>query len=132
MQNIIPIILAGGTGTRLWPLSRKSYPKQFLNILNEDEYTLIQKTCKRIESLENISRPIIICNEENRFIVRDQMKKINIEPLSILLEPIGRNTAPAITIAALKALEYFEDPILLILSSDHNIKNLNKFIKPPS
>ncbi len=128
MQNIIPIILAGGTGTRLWPLSRKSYPKQFLNILNEDEYTLIQKTCKRIESLENISKPIIICNEENRFIVRDQMKQINIEPLSILLEPIGRNTAPAITIAALKALEYFADPILLILSSDHNIKNLNKFI----
>jgi len=127
MRKIIPIILAGGTGSRLWPLSRESFPKQFLNILKENKYTLLQKTYKRIENLANISKPIIICNEKHRFIVGDQMREIDVEPLSILLEPIGRNTAPAITIAALKAMEHDKDPILLILSSDHEIKNLEKF-----
>ena len=102
---IIPVILAGGKGSRLWPLSRKSFPKQFIKLLDDDNFSLLQKTYKRIESLENITRPIIICNEEHRFIVGDQMKKINTEPLSIILEPEGRNTAPAITIAALKALQ---------------------------
>ena len=128
---IVPIILAGGTGSRLWPLSRKSYPKQFLNLLERDKNTLLQTTFKRIESLENLSNPIIICNEEHRFIVGDQMRQINIDPLSIILEPLGRNTAPAIAIAALKAIEYFKeddiDPILLILSSDHHIEDINKF-----
>ncbi len=128
MKKIIPIILAGGTGSRLWPLSRKSFPKQFLNLLDENPYSLLQNTYKRIESLENCSDPIIICNEEHRFIVGDQMRKINVKPLSILLEPEGRNTAPAIAIAALKALEHYEDPILLILSADHEIKNLSNFI----
>ncbi len=129
--KIVPIILAGGTGSRLWPLSRKSFPKQFLNLLNDDRYTMLQKTYKRIDSLEDISRPIVICNEEHRFIVGHQMKEINIEPLEILLEPVGRNTTPAITIAALKALNIFKDtsiePILLILSSDHQIKDINNF-----
>ncbi len=130
VKKIIPIILAGGKGTRLWPLSRKSFPKQFLNLL-DDEYTMLQRTFKRVENLENISRPIVICNEEHRFIVGHQMKEINVEPLEILLEPEGRNTAPAITIAALKALEIYKnteiDPILLILSSDHQIKDINNF-----
>ena len=129
-KKIIPIILAGGTGTRLWPLSRKSFPKQFLNLLDK-QFTMLQKTYKRIENLDYISRPIVICNKEHRFIVGHQMKEINIEPLEILLEPEGRNTAPAITIAALKALEIFKDtnvdPILLILSSDHQIKDINNF-----
>ena len=130
IYKIVPVILAGGTGSRLWPLSRRSFPKQFLNLL-DDEFSMLQKTYKRIENLENISRPIIICNEEHRFIVGHQMKEIKIEPLSILLEPEGRNTTPAITIAALKALDIFKDtnidPILLILSSDHQIKNIEKF-----
>jgi len=130
MYKIIPIILAGGTGSRLWPLSRRSFPKQFLNLL-DDEYTMLQKTYKRIENLDDISRPIIICNEEHRFIVGHQIKEIDIEPLEILLEPEGRNTTPAIAIAALKALEIFKDtnvdPILLILSSDHQIKDINNF-----
>ena len=77
-EKIIPIILAGGTGTRLWPLSRKSFPKQFLNLL-DNEYTMLQKTFKRIENLEDISRPIVICNKEHRFIVGHQMKEINID-----------------------------------------------------
>ena len=131
IKKIIPIILAGGTGSRLWPLSRKSFPKQFLNLL-DDEYTMLQKTYKRIQDLDDICRPIIICNEEHRFIVGHQMKEINIEPLDILLEPKGRNTTPAITIAALRALEIFKykniDPILLILSSDHQIKDIKNFL----
>ena len=124
---IIPVILAGGTGSRLWPISRKSFPKQFIEVLDNDKLSLLQKTYKRIEGLDNLTKPIIICNEEHRFIVGDQMKKINIEPLSIILEPEGRNTAPAITIAALKAIEEFDDPILLILSADHHIQDINKF-----
>ena len=127
MGKIIPIILAGGSGSRLWPLSRKSFPKQFLNLIDDNQYSLLQNTYKRIESLENFSNPIIICNEEHRFIAGDQMRKLNIKPLEILLEPEGRNTAPAITIAALKALELYNDPILLILSSDHAIQNKTKF-----
>ncbi len=130
IKKIIPVILAGGTGSRLWPLSRKSFPKQFLNLL-DDQYTMLQKTYKRIENLDNICKPIIICNEEHRFIVGHQMKEINVEPLEILLEPEGRNTAPAIAIAALKALDNFKgqniDPILLILSSDHQIIDIKKF-----
>jgi len=130
IQKIVPVILAGGTGSRLWPLSRKSFPKQFLNLL-EDEYTMLQKTYKRIENLDNICKPIIICNEEHRFIVGHQMKEIDVEPLCILLEPEGRNTTPAITIAALRVLEIFKDknidPVLLILSSDHQIKDVKKF-----
>ena len=128
---IVPIILAGGAGSRLWPLSRKSFPKQFHNLIEEDTFSLLQLTFKRIENLENLSKPIIICNEEHRFIVGDQMREININPLSIILEPLGRNTAPAIAIAALKVVEYFQeednDPILLILSSDHHIEDINKF-----
>ncbi len=130
VKKIIPIILAGGTGSRLWPLSRKSFPKQFLNLL-DNEYTMLQRTYKRVENLGNVSRPIVICNEEHRFIVGHQMKEINIEPLEILLEPEGRNTTPAITIAALKAIDIYKnteiDPILLILSSDHQIKDINNF-----
>ena len=133
MNKIIPIILAGGTGSRLWPLSRESFPKQFLQLTDEDKYTLLQKTYKRIEGLKNLSKPIIICNEEHRFIVGDQMKKINADPLAIILEPLRRNTAPAIAIAAIKAIEYFKsenvDPTLLILSSDHYIQNVEQFRK---
>ena len=127
MPKIVPIILAGGTGSRLWPLSRNSFPKQFLNISDDDKFTMLQKTYKRVEDIENITKPIIICNKEHRFIVGEQMNKINIKPLSILLEPEGRNTAPAIAISCLKAVEEYKDPILLILSSDHEIKNITEF-----
>ena len=129
--NIVPIILAGGSGTRLWPLSRRSFPKQFLNLLDDGEYSMLQTTYKRIENLKSICDPIIICNEEHRFIVGEQMNKIGVHPSEIILEPEGRNTTPAITIAALKALDKFSDkdiePILLILSVDHQIKDISKF-----
>ena len=126
---IFPIILCGGSGSRLWPLSRKSYPKQFLSIKKDDEYSLLQKTIKRILTLNNLKKPILVCNEEHRFIVAEQMRQINIDEFIILLEPFGRNTAPAITLAALKSLELEDDPTLLVLSSDHDIKNVEKFLK---
>ena len=92
---------------------------------------MLQKTYKRIESLKGICKPIIICNEEHRFIVGEQMKKIGVNPSEIILEPEGRNTAPAITIAALKALDQFSekniDPLILILSADHQIRDISKF-----
>ena len=102
-QEIIPIILCGGSGTRLWPLSRESYPKQFLNLEENNNQSLLQNTCERILSIKNISNPILICNEEHRFIAAEQLRNINIHPKSILLEPVGRGTAPAVTIAAQKA-----------------------------
>ena len=126
---IIPIILCGGSGTRLWPLSRKSFPKQFLTLNSENEKSLFQETQERIKGLENSQNPIIICNEEHRFVVAEQMREIDIKPQSILLEPFKRNTAPAITIAALKSLQIENDPILLVLSSDHQIKNNLNFIE---
>ena len=128
LNPIIPVILCGGSGTRLWPLSRQSFPKQFLSLTSNDKDSLLQKTIKRISNIKRISSPILICNEEHRFLVAEQMRGININNSSIILEPFGRNTAPAITISALKALENNDDPILLILSSDHEILNKEKFI----
>ena len=126
--NILqPVILAGGSGSRLWPLSRSSFPKQFLSLTEEKKETMLQLTLSRINDFENLNSPILICNEEHRFIAAEQMRAMNVKPRSIFLEPFGRNTAPAITIAALKALEKGEDPILLVLSADHIIKDQHKF-----
>ena len=127
--NIIPIILSGGVGTRLWPLSRTHFPKQYLKIYENDEYSLLQKTIKRLDDLSISDDPIIICNEEQRFIVAEQMRQIGVEPKTILLEPIGRNTAPAIALAALKAHKKGDDPLLLILSADHEIRDNKKFVE---
>ena len=121
--SIIPIILCGGSGSRLWPLSRESFPKQYLEINSQNKQSLLQNTQNRIKEIKNITRPILVCNEEHRFIVAEQMRQINTIPISILLEPIGRNTAAAITLSAISALKEFMDPILLVLSSDHEIKN---------
>ena len=126
--NVLPVILSGGSGTRLWPLSRSSFPKQYLKIDDKEKYTLIQKTFKRLKGIKNLLNPIIICNEEQRFIVAEQMREIDVKPKSILLEPVGRNTAPAIAMAALKASSNEEDPLLLILSADHEIKDGKNFI----
>ena len=113
----------------MWALSRKSFPKQFLSINSLDKISLLQKTQLRLLGLENLSPPILVCNNEHRFIVAEQMQEISINPISILLEPFGRNTAPAILLAALKSLETEQDPHLLILSADHEIKNEDKFRK---
>ncbi len=127
--SLLPVILCGGTGSRLWPLSRSSFPKQYLSLFKENKNSLLQETQCRLKNLKNIHEPIIICNEEHRFIVAEQMREINIKPKAIILEPFGRNTGPSIVISALKALEYEENPILLILSSDHIVSNKNEFIK---
>ena len=129
IKKIVPVILAGGTGTRLWPLSRKSFPKQFLSINSESNYSLLQQTQIRIKNFKNFSNTIFICNEEHRFLVAEQMREIDINPNSIILEPIGRNTAPSIVLAALQSLKLNKDSILLILSSDHLMScdgNFNK------
>ena len=124
---ILPVILCGGSGSRLWPLSRQSFPKQFLTLNITNNKSLLQRTQLRTRKLKNIVNPILICNEDHRFIAAEQMREIKVKPNSIILEPFGRNTAPAITIAALKALEKFNDAHLLILSSDHQIENEEKF-----
>ena len=126
-NSIIPIILSGGSGTRLWPLSRSSFPKQYLNIERDTNYTLLQNTFLRLIGINNLINPLIICNEEQRFIVAEQLREINCEPLSIVLEPCGRNTAPAIALAALISKIYEEDPTLLILSSDNKISCKENF-----
>ncbi len=125
--KILPVILCGGQGTRLWPLSRKSFPKQFLSINNLNKKSLLQNTQQRLEGIKNLIEPILICNSDHRFIVAEQMREININPKSILLEPFGRNTAPAILLAAFKSLETEDNPHLLILSADHQINNAKKF-----
>jgi mannose-1-phosphate guanylyltransferase len=120
---IVPVILSGGSGTRLWPLSRRQYPKQFISLMYET--TLFQDTLIRLP--EGASDPLIICNEEHRFIVAEQLRQINISIKGIILEPIGKNTAPAIAIAAMSLLTKSEDPVMLVLSADHLIENNKKF-----
>lgn len=100
-MKIIPIIMAGGSGSRLWPLSRLTYPKQFLTL--EGEQTMLQQTISRLNKLE-IECPVVICNEEHRFIVAEQLRQINALN-EIILEPIGRNTAPAVALAAIQCLK---------------------------
>jgi mannose-1-phosphate guanylyltransferase len=121
---LIPIILSGGSGTRLWPLSRKMYPKQFLSLLHDE--TMLQKTLSRLNGLEHTA-PTVVCNNEHRFIVAEQARQSGIEDLSIILEPFGRNTAPAIAVAAIHALQHAQDPVLLVLSADHEIADETAF-----
>ncbi len=128
-NKIVPVIMSGGRGSRLWPLSRESFPKQYLKIKKGNKFSLLQNTIIRLKGIENITNPIIICNEEHRFILLDQLEEINVNYNSIILEPIGKNTAPAITLAALQALKTEVNPNLLILASDHEIKNDRKFVE---
>ena len=128
-QDIVPVILCGGSGTRLWPMSRNSHPKQFKAISNKSNFSLLQETIKRVLSLKNICSPIIVCNQDHRFLVAEQCKEIEIQPKDIILEPVGKNTAPAILIAALRAFEDYENANLLILSCDHIISNNQQFLE---
>ncbi|WP_434026033.1 mannose-1-phosphate guanylyltransferase/mannose-6-phosphate isomerase [[Pseudomonas] boreopolis] len=118
MINLLPVILSGGSGTRLWPLSRETYPKQFLPLVGED--SMLQATWKRVAALA-ARGPIVVANAEHRFIAAEQLQQAGTTPTAILLEPAGRNTAPAIAVAALEAIALGQDPLLLVLPSDHVI-----------
>ena len=112
-------------GKRLWPLSRKEYPKQYLQL--ESDNSMLQETILRLNGLDNLEDPIIICNANHRFLVAEQCQQISIKNPTILLEPAGRNTAPAIAAAALQSLKYSDDSMLLVLPADHVIQDVEAF-----
>lgn len=120
-----PVILAGGSGTRLWPLSRQHYAKQYLALGGNK--TLLQETVERLDNLPLLA-PLVVCNEETRFLAAEQMRQIEQESAKILLEPAGRNTAPAIALAAFEAVSDGEDPILLVMPADHKVANTDVFV----
>jgi len=122
---MIPVILSGGSGSRLWPQSRREYPKQFLP-LADPGHTMIQQTALRLAGL-NTFAPIVVSNEHHRFIVAEQLNQIGVTPDAILLEPCGRNTAPAVTLAALHASRHHDDPLLLVLPADHVLADIPAF-----
>jgi mannose-1-phosphate guanylyltransferase/mannose-6-phosphate isomerase len=122
--TVIPVILSGGSGTRLWPASRALYPKQFLPLAGER--TMIQETVLRVRGPQ-FGPPLMICNEEHRFILAEQLRSIGVEPAAIMLEPVARNTAPAVCLAALKAVEGGDDPLLLVMPSDHVVTDATAF-----
>lgn len=117
---LLPVIMAGGTGSRLWPMSRELYPKQFLRLYGQN--SMLQETITRLSGLE-IHEPMVICNEEHRFLVAEQLRQLNKLSNNIILEPVGRNTAPAIALAALQATRHGDDPLMLVLAADHIINN---------
>src|SRR5512139_2505942 len=125
---LTPLILSGGSGTRLWPLSRELHPKQLLPLVGKQ--TMLQQTVQRVSGLADLAAPIVVCNESHRFMVAEQMRAQDVTPQAIILEPVGRNTAPAVAVAALVALDRARkaaegrsgeaaDPVLLVLPADH-------------
>ena len=120
-DKIIPVILSGGAGTRLWPLSRELYPKQLLPLVGET--TMLQETVLRLDGLANRSAPVVVCNEAHRFMVAEQLRQAGQDADAVILEPVGRNTAPAVAVAAMQALESGDDPVMLVLPADHVIRD---------
>ena len=125
MTDLVPVLLSGGSGTRLWPLSRETHPKQFQPLVGEQ--SLLQATWQRLAGLPGMAAPIVVANEEHRFMVAEQLRQVGAAPSAIVLEPVGRNTAPAIAVAALQAMEGGRDPLLLVLPSDHVIADAAGF-----
>lgn len=122
---IVPVVLAGGSGTRLWPLSRQLYPKQLLKLTNSN--TMLQNTILRLSGAADLAQPVLICNEKHRLDVTAQVGEIGITPSAVFLEPVGRNTAPAVAVAALQAVSMDPDALILILPADHLISDREKF-----
>ena len=125
-MNIQPVILSGGSGTRLWPLSREHYPKQLLPLYGNE--TLLQQTVMRIGNLKGAKPPIVVCNEEHRFLIGEQLLEIGVKPASLILEPVGRNTAPALTLAALSLPEEDCKTVMLVMPADHVIRDNDAFL----
>jgi len=125
--KVIPVILCGGAGTRLWPLSRELYPKQLLALV--DDYSLLQNTVTRCAGHPDVTAPMLVCNEEHRFLVAEQLREIEVEASRIILEPEGRNTAPAVALAAHEAMKTDDDAILVVLPSDHVIHKTTLFLE---
>ena len=123
---LIPLILSGGSGTRLWPVSRKNLPKQFLNLAGEG--TLFQQTIARTRQLPNVTSPIVVASEDHRFLAADQLLEVGIRDATIVLEPLARNTAPAIALGALQAQERDPEALLLVLPADHLIGDTEAFV----
>ncbi|MFO7338281.1 MAG: mannose-1-phosphate guanylyltransferase/mannose-6-phosphate isomerase [Lysobacteraceae bacterium] len=121
---LVPVLLSGGSGTRLWPLSREAYPKQFLPLVGNE--SMLQETWRRVAELAGAA-PLVVANEEHRFMVAEQLRQAGARPAAILLEPVGRNTAPAIAVAALQATADGGDPLLLVLPSDHAVRDREGF-----
>ncbi|HME40708.1 MAG TPA: sugar phosphate nucleotidyltransferase, partial [Steroidobacteraceae bacterium] len=125
MTPVIPVILSGGAGTRLWPLSREMYPKQLLALTSK--YTMLQDTATRLAGISGAEPPIVVCNEAHRFTVAEQIRALGLKASAILLEPAGRNTAPAVALAALKALEIHPEATLVVAPADHVIRDARAF-----
>src|SRR6185312_6691396 len=123
---LIPLILSGGSGTRLWPVSRRNLPKQFLPLAGKG--TLFQQTVARTRPLPQVAAPIVVASEDHRFLAADQLLEVGIENATIVLEPLARNTAPAIALGALQALERDVDALLLVLPADHLIGDTAAFV----
>ncbi len=123
---IYPVILSGGSGTRLWPMSRTLFPKQLLRLLGHD--SLLQQTVRRVGDRDRFAAPLLVANEEHRFIIAEQLREIGVEPLAVVLEPVGRNTAPAACVAALALAETEPDALMLLLASDHAISDVAAFL----
>jgi mannose-1-phosphate guanylyltransferase / mannose-6-phosphate isomerase len=128
-MTITPIILSGGAGTRLWPLSRSLYPKQFLKLNSDDKRSLLEATLARLPEAEGYAKPVVLCNNDHRFLVSDSAKNVAITPAAIILEPVARNTAPAIAVAALSAIADDPQAILVVMPSDHVIRDEEGFRK---
>ncbi|WP_175781816.1 mannose-1-phosphate guanylyltransferase/mannose-6-phosphate isomerase [Burkholderia anthina] len=126
-MNIYPVVLCGGSGTRLWPMSRGGYPKQFLKLTGAN--TLVQQTALRLSGIADVEAPIVIAGNEQRFLVAEQLRQVGVRPSSVVLEPVGRNTAPAIAVAALLAARTSPDALLLVLPSDHAVINEAAFVR---
>lgn len=122
---LYPVILSGGSGTRLWPLSRAALPKQFLPLVSEQ--TMFQETLLRLQGFPAMAAPLLICNNEHRFLAAEQLRAINVQPLSLILEPLGRNTAPAVAVAAFAAQAKDPAATLLVLPADHLIQDTRGF-----
>jgi mannose-1-phosphate guanylyltransferase / mannose-6-phosphate isomerase len=125
--SFYPVILSGGSGTRLWPMSRSLYPKQLLALFGDT--SLLQQTVSRIVGKPDFAPPVIVANEEHRFIIAEQLREIGVEPAALLLEPVGRNTAPAAAVAALRITESDPDGLVLVMPSDHAIADPKAFHK---